>query len=284
VVFWESVQDSPNVAGYELYLKKYPAGEFVELARWKIEQLRKTVAETPAAGLAGVPAEKASAAAGPAFPLQGTVVEAHSGGGYTYILLNTATGQYWVATAVIEVSAGEKIGFANGNVLRDFPSKYMNRTFPEIIYSDSVIGKTPSIKPAAPAEPTAAASGSIATAVKAEMPPSTAAPAIAPAMQGSGPNAYNVGELFAKSADLSGKIVVLRAKVVKVANGILGKSWLHVQDGTGDAMKNTHDLVVTTAATPNKGDTVTLEGKVVTNRDFGYGYVYPVVVEDAVLK
>lgn len=39
-LFWESVQESPDAAGLELYLKKYPAGEFAELAQWKIEQLR----------------------------------------------------------------------------------------------------------------------------------------------------------------------------------------------------------------------------------------------------
>lgn len=239
------------------------------------------------------------AQAPPAFPLEGTVAEAHSGGGYTYILLNTEGGQYWVATTELEVAVGEKIGFAEGNIMHDFPSKAMNRTFSEIIFSASVIGKTPSAQPAAPAA--AAAPTSFATALQGETPPAATAPAVDPAMQGSGkavvasatdikvekatgPNAYTVGELFDKSADLSDKTVILRAKILKVSPGIMGKTWLHVQDGTGDTMKNTHDLVVTTAATPNKGDTVTLEGKLGTNRDFGYGYVYPVLVEDAVIK
>ena len=253
--------------------------------------------ETPAAPATDQP----PAPAAPSFPLQGTVAEAHNGGGYTYILLNTEAGQYWVATTEVEVAVGEKIGFAEGNVMRDFPSKAMNRTFPEIIFSASVIGKTPSAKPAAPAAD--ATPGSFDKALQGETPAAapTAAPAVDPAQQGSGKaivplasdvkvekatgaNAHTVGELFDKAADLNGKTVVLRAKIMKVSPGIMGKTWLHVQDGTGDAMKNTHDLVVTTAATPNKGDTVTLEGKLGTNRDFGAGYVYQVIVEDAAIK
>ncbi len=252
-----------------------------------------TVAEAPAAA----PADQAPAPAAPSFPLNGTVAEVHNGGGYTYILLKTEAGEYWVATSEIEVTVGEKIGFAEGNVMRDFPSKAMNRTFPEIIFSASVIGKTPAAKPAAPA----AAPGSFDKALQGEAPAAPAAPAVDPALQGSGKaivplvadvkvekatgaNAHTVGEMFDKAADLTGKTVVLRAKIMKVSPGIMGKTWLHVQDGTGDALKNTHDLVVTTAATPNKGDTVTLEGKLGTNRDFGAGYVYQVIVEDATIK
>jgi hypothetical protein len=60
----------------------------------------------------------------------------------------------------------------------------------------------------------------------------------------------------------------------------MGKNWLHVRDGSG--AEGTNDLTVTTAgAMPNVGDTVVVTGPVVLNKDFGMGYQYDVLIEDA---
>ncbi len=90
-----------------------------------------------------------------------------------------------------------------------------------------------------------------------------------------------VGELFAGKADLSGKEVTLRAKVVKFTPRIMGKNWLHLQDGSGDADARTHDLTVTTDVTAKVGDTVLVSGAVVLDKDFGAGYKYDLIIEDA---
>jgi hypothetical protein len=99
-----------------------------------------------------------------------------------------------------------------------------------------------------------------------------------------GENAYTVGEIFAQRKDLNEKKVQIRAKVVKVSPMIMGKNWWHLQDGTGDAASKTHDLVVTTMAEAEKGAVVLIEGTVAADRDFGSGYRYDVIVEDAELK
>jgi hypothetical protein len=67
--------------------------------------------------------------------------------------------------------------------------------------------------------------------------------------------------------------------VVKYNSGIMGKNWLHVQDGSGEA--GTNDLTVTTMATAAVGDTVLVKGMAVTDKDFGYGYKYAFIIEDA---
>jgi hypothetical protein len=59
----------------------------------------------------------------------------------------------------------------------------------------------------------------------------------------------------------------------------MGKNWLHIQDGTGAIGDN--DLLITSADKAKFGDTVLVEGTVATNRDFGAGYKYRVMVEDA---
>jgi len=99
-----------------------------------------------------------------------------------------------------------------------------------------------------------------------------------------GPNAYTVGEIFAKSADLDKKPVAVRGKVVKVSTGIMGKNWIHLQDGSGIAGKGTNDLVVTSKDVPKVGDVVTASGTLSKDKDFGAGYKYPVIVEEATFK
>lgn len=91
----------------------------------------------------------------------------------------------------------------------------------------------------------------------------------------------NVAEIYAKAGELEGKRVRLRAKIVKSMPNILGRTWLHIQDGTGQAAKGDHDLVVTTQGEPTIGATVVVEGLVVRNKDLGSGYRYDVMLEDA---
>jgi hypothetical protein len=92
-----------------------------------------------------------------------------------------------------------------------------------------------------------------------------------------------VAEVFAEKDALAGQPVTVRGKVVKVNAGIMGKNWLHVRDGSG--AEGTNDLTVTTAGTlPAVGDTVVVTGPVTLNKDFGMGYTYDVIVEDAAVQ
>ena len=89
-----------------------------------------------------------------------------------------------------------------------------------------------------------------------------------------------IAELFAEKDQLAGQQVVVRGKVVKSNPDIMGKNWLHLRDGSG--AEGTNDITVTTAgAVPAVGDTVLVKGSVSLNKDFGMGYVYDVIVEDA---
>jgi hypothetical protein len=89
-----------------------------------------------------------------------------------------------------------------------------------------------------------------------------------------------VGEIFDERAALVGKEVTLRGKVVKSNPGVMGHNWLHIRDGT-KGVDGTNDLTVTTDDTAFVADTVLVRGKVVTNKDFGFGYRYDVMLEGA---
>jgi len=87
--------------------------------------------------------------------------------------------------------------------------------------------------------------------------------------------------VFAKKAELVGQPVTVRGKVVKATAGVMGTNWYHLQDGTGAAGSN--DLTVTSDAAAKVGDVVVIAGTVATDKDFGMGYTYDVIVEKATL-
>lgn len=88
-----------------------------------------------------------------------------------------------------------------------------------------------------------------------------------------------VAAIHKNKATLAGQKISAQGKVVKVNNGIMGRNFVHVQDGTGDA--NSNNLIVTSKQTANVGDQVTISGLVTVNRDFGSGYSYPLLIEEA---
>jgi len=77
---------------------------------------------------------------------------------------------------------------------------------------------------------------------------------------------------------LVGQTIKSQGKVVKVVRGIMKRNFIHLVDGTEDA--KTGDLIVTSKQNANVGDQVTISGVLVLNRDFGSGYLYPLLIED----
>lgn len=94
-------------------------------------------------------------------------------------------------------------------------------------------------------------------------------------------NLKTVAAIYKDKTALAGKTISAQGKVVKVNNGIMGRNFVHVQDGSGDAKAGTNNLVVTSKQTAAVGDQVTISGLVVINRDFGSGYSYPLLIEEA---
>ncbi len=218
--------------------------------------------------------------------VSGKVLETMDAGGYTYMQVDTGKGQQWVAIPASKIKAGDDVTYYDGMVMQKFNSKSLNRTFDTIVFSPGLVGQV---------APQPAAADSFASAVKDEAPDSATQPkaesggsvgAMAPytetkVAKAEGENAYTVSELFADATKLDGKTVRVQGKVVKYSPNIMGKNWIHLQDGSGDAINNTHDLVVTTSAEVPKDKVVTVEGIVRANKDFGSGYSYKVLVEEA---
>ncbi|MBU1547613.1 MAG: DNA-binding protein, partial [Proteobacteria bacterium] len=149
-----------------------------------------------------------------------------------------------------------------GMEMSNFKSSSLNRTFESIVFSAGLVAAGGN---AAPAAIMAAAAPAEAITVS----------------KAGGANAQTIGEIFEKKDALENKPVVVQAKVVKVNRGIMGKNWLHLQDGTGNQAAGTNDLVVTTDSLSEVGEVVTITGNISRNRDFGAGYRYGVIIENA---
>ena len=237
-----------------------------------------------------------SAAAPAAAPVKGKVLEAMDASGYTYLNVETDAGTKWIAVNQTPVEVGEEVTFMDGMVMQNFFSKSLDRTFPEIVFSSGLVGKgaTPPAMPPAETGPAsfsqaltseagdaaATATGMITGSQKAVMPLADVKVEKAP-----GDNSYTVEEIFSKAEELNGQTITVRGKVMKVSPRIMGRNWVHLQDGTGSPETNTHDLVVTTSQEPSADwDIITMEGVLAANKDFGSGYSYAVIIEEASVK
>jgi hypothetical protein len=208
---------------------------------------------------------------------QGKVVETMNAGGYTYVQVDTGSDKIWAAAPECVVKVGDEIAVPEGTPMRNYHSKTLDRNF-ELVYfvssfrnpkgdpltkGDSMpAGRSPMVGHSPMARNSAPVDIDVSGVTKAE-------------------GGINIGELYAGKADLSGKKVTLRGKVVKFNPQIMGKNWLHLRDGSGDAAAKTNDLTVTTAVDAKVGDTVLVTGEVHLDKDFGYGYKYDVILEDA---
>jgi hypothetical protein len=203
--------------------------------------------------------------------LSGKIVETMNSGGYTYILLEKDGEKMWVAVREMEAAVGQEISFEPGHEMRNFTSNTLNRTFNRIVFSAGPVSRHTSSGP-----DKTMGLGSKGTVVHTDE--------AIKEEKASGTNAYTVGELYEKGEKLDKSNVIIRGKVVKVSVGIMGKNWLHIQDGTGDEKNNTHDIVVTTQDEPSVGDVVIVNGTLYKDKDFGSGYRYDVILEQAHIK
>jgi len=228
----------------------------------------------------GQPASQAKAS------IHGKILETMDSGGYTYMHLDTGSEKLWVATPVMKVSVGQVVDLSQGIEMAGFTSNTLKRTFDRIIFSSGKaaapgdgMAKTGMKKKCAPGK-CPMPSDQKAMTMPHSGSPSLDKAAVVAVEKATGKNAFTITELYAMKDKLDGKKVRVRGKVVKVSQNIMGKNWIHLQDGTGDAAKGTYDLTTTSNSAPNVGDVVVAEGILRANKDFGAGYRYEVILEE----
>ncbi|NOY67905.1 MAG: hypothetical protein GXP53_00195 [Deltaproteobacteria bacterium] len=234
-------------------------------------------------------------------PVTARVVESIITNDYTYVLVDTGKEKIWTATREFTGDPGDAVVIPPGIPMSNFHSKSLDRDFEKIYFVESIgtpgksagAGLKQKMPKGHPAKGgmmggmgMSGSMGSKAMGGKAgamKMPASMGAlsgsAAVKPGSVKRAKGGKTIAEVIADSKNLAGKKILLRAKVVKFTPSIMGKNWLHVQDGTGD--KNMGELIVTTSATVKVGDLVLISGMVSVNRDFGFGLKYKLIVENA---
>ena len=200
-------------------------------------------------------------------PLAGKVVETMDSGNYTFVNIDHNGRTTWAATPRMNVMIGQDISLKPGMTMTNFESKTLNRTFETIVFSggpiDGFSGPLLTNKPVDKSQVQSAITEPISVD------------------KATGADAYTVSELYDKIASLENKRVVIRGKVVKFSPNIMGKNWIHVQDGSGDSSAGTNDLVVTSQEVTSLGEVITIQGTLYKDKDFGSGYNFAVIVEEA---
>lgn len=216
---------------------------------------------------------QATAPAAKVTGITGKVLETMNAAGYTYVLVDDGTQKIWAAAPEFGVAVGEDVIVPEGMPMNNYHSKSLDRDFEVVYFVDSILNPN-------------ALGGAVTNAEIPADHPNTKVSASAPADVdlkdiAKADGGKTVAEVNTGKAELAGEEVTLRGKVVKYNAQIMGKNWLHIQDGSGDAADGSNDITVTTTAEAKVGDTVLISGKVTLDKDFGYGYKYALILEDA---
>ena len=207
----------------------------------------------------------------PGTSIKGKVLEVLDAGSFVYLRLQTKDGETWAAIAKAPVKKGAEVTIENATTMTNFESKTLNRKFDQIVFGSIAMSGT------------GAAAGGDMAAMHAGVA-KTADGGDVKVAKASGPDARTVAEIVSRKADLKDKTVVVRGKVVKFTGGVLGKNWIHLRDGSGSAADGTNDVLVTTTDEAKIDDVVLVKGVVHLDRDFGSGYSYQVLIEEASVK
>jgi len=192
---------------------------------------------------------------------------------YTYMKVKENLGDKWMAVSRQDINVGDVYYYDDALQMNNFHSKELDRDF-DVIYFVNQISKTPigsqSQNAMGQQMPTQAHSGKVQTEQKGDI------------SLEKGANELTVAQLYANRDKYANQEVEIRGVVVKVNKSVMGKNWIHIQDGTND--NGNFDLTITSQDLAEVNDEVTFKGKITLNKDFGAGYFYDVIMEDAALK
>lgn len=192
------------------------------------------------------------------------VKEVIQGSSYTYLRVSENKDELWIAIAKSDVAEDAVLYYADPLLMNNFTSKELNRTFETIYFVQKISDKLP-------LEAEDAMTGSEPQKAEITRLENIKIPAKA--------GEITIAELYENHAKYAGKTITITGIVSKYSPIIMDRNWVHIQDGT--EFSGEYDLTVTTADSLDVGNQVTFSGKISLNKDFGAGYFYKIIMEDA---
>jgi len=195
---------------------------------------------------------------------------------YSYLKVSENNTERWVAVTKVEAIAGDRYYYDKVHQMKNFHSKELNRDFKSVDFINK-ISKTPlsqpqpqtTKSPIAPMMSSPGHGGKVKASINKDISVEKAA------------GELTIAQVFSNPQSYANKEIVIKGKVVKVNKNIMGKNWIHIQDGTSH--NNKFDLTFTSSQVPVINQEVSLKGTLVLDKDFGAGYFYDVIVEKAVI-
>jgi len=197
---------------------------------------------------------------------KGELIDTLNSGGYTYAQIKTNDGNVWAAGPITSVKKGDQISFNGRMPMQKFYSKTLNRDF-DVIYFISaftVNGKS-------------AASASFPKNLDPHKNTNKNADDLILKSFSKAKDGHTIADVIKNKNKLIKQPIRVRGQVSKFTADVMGKNWIHIRDSSSKQQY----LTVTTNSTVALNDIITVEGKLTLNKDFGYGYVYDVIIENA---
>ena len=197
-----------------------------------------------------------------AHAFQGLIKDIKQTNSYTYLNLESKSEIVWIAISKTKLNKGEIIDVDLGTPFKNFASKELKRSFKELylISKYKVNGKDFGGKPSLHNKKEIKANISKGSIIKSD---------------------YTILEIFNKKDSLKNKVINIRGQVVKFTPKIMGKNWIHVQDGSGSY--GTNDLTITSKEIVKVGEVIHIKGTLITHKDFGAGYSYKALIENGII-
>lgn len=190
------------------------------------------------------------------------VQEVIEGNTYSYLKGTSNNKEIWVAIRKQPIKVGNTYYYAQGLEMKDFHSKELDRTFPSIYFLNSISGepiaKNPHVSNSMNMKP---------NPVKVEVDLRL------------DKDFTSIKSIYKSKDKLSNSIIKVKGKVTKFNKNILNRNWIHIQDGS--EFNGQFDLTITTNQAVSIGEVVEFQGTLVTDKDFGAGYKYDVILEGA---
>jgi hypothetical protein len=203
------------------------------------------------------------------------VIEVEQVEAYTYLLVKGKGPEYWVAVPSMDAGPGETYHYQGGLWMENFHSKELDRTFDKVLFIDAIFPEEPGKEQANLKMPAShGAMGGDLSGVGNKKPIERSDVEIV-TVEGT----VSIGDLYADPKSYEGKSIKVAGEVTKYNPAIMELNWVHLQDGT--EFDGKFDLTATSTEVFEVGSRVILEGILALDRDFGYGYTYEILLEEA---
>ena len=197
--------------------------------------------------------------------IYGRVAETMDAEGYTYALIQSGKGKVWAAAPTTKLEIGDMLAFTTEMPMKNFKSNSLNRSFETLYFVKGFSSPNKAKNP-----PTTNKGTHHNIKQTQSNKPLTGISKVK--------NGSTIKEIYSNKSKMNGKKVKVRGKVTKFTEAVMNKNWIHIRDSS-----SLKDLTITTKNVSKLNDIVIIEGKLTLNKDFGFGYIYPIIVEDAVI-